>query len=382
MKLYVQKYLSTKSTTRLEEEFGIKTTVHPTQPLMILNYHQIDSPKTHQVVRECRGLVLHTETHEIVARAFNRFFNWGEVTEEMAQFDWSDFSTYTKEDGSLVLLFWFDGQWYANTRGSFGEGKVSDFVPYTWRTLIKQALQIDDLSKLDWNLDRNKTYICELCTPYNKVIRAYPDPKLYLLSIYDRAHHRELTDDEVDEWAVKSVIPFIRPERHQFSDVDGIVSWLQENAKNDATFEGVIVRDCQNLRYKLKSQSYLSLHRIRGDGENLFHPKHQIPHILSGNDSEFLTYFPEAAKSYHEHKIKVEEALNHLLQVWEQCWQIPDQKDFAIAIMKTGTPFTNLLFQYRKNSPDKQTAKGLEKRFREHPERIYKQIFERKSKKG
>ena len=64
----------------------------------------------HPVVRECRGLVLHAQTHDLVARSFPRFFNWGEMAEEMKGFDFSDFTVHTKEDGSLVLLYFFAGQ--------------------------------------------------------------------------------------------------------------------------------------------------------------------------------------------------------------------------------------------------------------------------------
>ena len=57
--LEVQKYLkSGKNIVDLESEFSIKTTFHPNLPLVILNYNQIESPKTETIVRECRALNL------------------------------------------------------------------------------------------------------------------------------------------------------------------------------------------------------------------------------------------------------------------------------------------------------------------------------------
>ncbi len=111
--LNVQKYLKYGKTIEdLAAELGIKSQKHDTLPLVILNYDQIESPKTHPIVRECRGLILNSDTYDLVAKSFNRFFNWGEVADELKLFDFSDFYTSTKEDGSLVTLFYFDDKWF------------------------------------------------------------------------------------------------------------------------------------------------------------------------------------------------------------------------------------------------------------------------------
>lgn len=85
--LKVQEYLSDYAKTlgpqgalnKLNEELAIRVATHEWLPLVILNYDQLDSPKTHPIVRECRGLVLEMETWKVVARAFERFFNLGEA---------------------------------------------------------------------------------------------------------------------------------------------------------------------------------------------------------------------------------------------------------------------------------------------------------------
>ncbi len=65
----------------LEQQLGIKTTRHE-DGRCIFNYSQIDSPKNNDIVMECRGLVLDKNNNwELVARAFPRFFNYGEIYE-------------------------------------------------------------------------------------------------------------------------------------------------------------------------------------------------------------------------------------------------------------------------------------------------------------
>src|SRR3989344_2446115 len=136
--LNVQTYLRTPGNTleTLHNELGVEFAEHPTDPLVILNYSQIDSPKTNSIVMECRGLVLEKETWNIVAKAFNRFFNWGEVTEMMADFDWNNFTANTKEDGSLILFYYYGDHWRINTRGSFGEATINN-TNITWKEHVK-----------------------------------------------------------------------------------------------------------------------------------------------------------------------------------------------------------------------------------------------------
>lgn len=111
--LEIQKYLlSGGSFCDLNEKLGIKPCYHPELPLVILNYDQIESPKLDPFVREARGLVLNSNDFSLVARSFPRFFNWGEVPEEMDQFDFTDFTVQSKEDGSLALLYYFENNWH------------------------------------------------------------------------------------------------------------------------------------------------------------------------------------------------------------------------------------------------------------------------------
>jgi hypothetical protein len=72
--LEVQRLLrSGKTLADLAAEYGLRVTNHESEPLVILNYTQTDSPKRDAVVQECRGLTLEVGTWDVVARAFPRF---------------------------------------------------------------------------------------------------------------------------------------------------------------------------------------------------------------------------------------------------------------------------------------------------------------------
>lgn len=201
--LQVQNYLlSGKSLADLTNEFGIVCKVHDNLPYVILNYDQIESkPKTHQIVRECRALILNTTDWSLVGRSFSRFFNWGEVADEMGDFDFSNFMVESKEDGSLVVIYWSEQlqSWLANTRGSFASDKMQ-FQNITWTEGFLLAIGATSLKDLEGILDKSLTYVCEFCSPWNKVVRRYEQPKMYLLTIFQGEN--ELTWEETDKLAL------------------------------------------------------------------------------------------------------------------------------------------------------------------------------------
>lgn len=368
--LEVQNYLSSgNSFEDLTAELGIKAAYHPTLPLVILNYSQIDSPKTNPIVRECRALVLTTDTHQVVAKSFDRFFNWGEVAEEMSSFDFSDFVVQSKEDGSLALLYHYDGHWRVNTRGSFAQDKM-EFQSFTWEQAVCKALRMNSLDEIDARLGydlRGCTLVCEFCSPWNKVVRKYEQPVLYLLTAFGVGG--EMDVGYCEKLAVQ--LDVLRPTLYQFTNIEQIQKFLQDQAAADPTFEGVVMRDRHGHRWKVKSPTYLGLHRLRGEGDNLYNPKHLLPFVLAGEESELLAYFPEAAEAFYRTKSRVLEAYVRLLHLWADHKDIEQQKDFALAIQGK-SPFTFMLFNVRKMHGKAQTAKHLDEEWRRSEAQILK----------
>lgn len=376
--LQVQDYLrSGKTHADLETELGIKATLHDSLPLVILNYNQIDSPKTHPIVRECRGLVLRSDNHDLVARAFGRFYNWGEVADEMPLFDFSDFFVQSKEDGSLVLIYHFDGQWRANTRGSFGLDNMQ-FCDFTWQQAFAAGLHIPSIADFGTLLTdganwTDTTFVFEFCSPYNKIVRRYPESTMYLLTAFKSGE--ELSYKVADKF------PFLRPQRYEFKSLEEIQDFLDAQAAADPTFEGVVICDRNGHRWKIKSATYLGLHRLKGEGDNLFNPKHLIPFIMAGEEDELLTYFPEVKDTYEDAKRRVNEAYAELEKVWQANFDIETQKDFALAIIGK-TPFTGLLFQLRKTYGREQKQEYLKKLWRDSSDTILKHVFKERHDAG
>lgn len=128
-----------------EEGWLIKQT-HPTLPLIIWNYSQATQyeGKWDEITLQCRGLVT-DDKGNVVARPFKKFFNM----EEGKHTPTKEFEVYEKMDGSLIIIFWYDGGWVVASRGSF-----------TSEQAIK-GRELLDKYDLD-ELDKDKTYCFEI----------------------------------------------------------------------------------------------------------------------------------------------------------------------------------------------------------------------------
>lgn len=377
--LAVQKYLKTKTLDDLTSELGIVVKKHDSWPLVILNYDQIESPKTNEIVRECRGLILNSYNFELVARSFPRFFNWGEVADEMKLFDFSNFIVDSKEDGSLVVIYWSEDcrAWMANTRGSFADDNMQS-QSFTWKEGFLRALGLKSFAECEDWLDRSYTYVGEFCSPWNKIVRRYDSPRIYLLTMFRGMD--ELTWEETKEQSVRLIRNldtgkpgFVLPTRYEFKSIEEVQDFLKKQAADDATFEGVVIRDCNNRRYKIKSPTYLGLHKLRGEGDNLFNPKHLLPFVMAGEDDELLTYFSEVKEQYYKLKSQVQKDYIDMIELWADNKHIENQKDFALAISNK-TPYTSVLFNVKKKHGLGQKSSHVKEEWRNSEAQIFKRI--------
>jgi RNA ligase len=209
--------------------------VHPTLPLTIWNYSEKVQYENlwDETLLMCRGLVT-DDKGDIVAKPFDKFFNIEEGKFEPTE----KFEVWEKMDGSLLIVFWYEGQWVVATRGSF----TSD-----------QAIKARELLK-KYNTDimfRHLTFCFEILYMENRIVLDYGDYEgLVLLGTFDNTGK----EYDVDMWS-----------QYGFDVVkkyDGINDYkqLKEMVKNDQ--EGFVVKFSNGDRIKVKGVEYLRLHKI------------------------------------------------------------------------------------------------------------------------
>lgn len=298
MSLFASAYLAEHSLEDLRQTLHVRALEHTTLPLVVLNYTE-QTPKGSPIAIEARGLVLELGSWRCVGKGLSRFFNWGEArAPDKDKFDWTDFTAWSKEDGSFMLLFFYNGEWQVSTRNNFADGPSPGGPSY--RELFEGAVGCT-VSELGNRLDQTLSYSFELCSPQNHIVRQYPEPRAYLLAAHSPESLAEASDSEVDALAAKSGL--VRPDRRCFEDLTSVLAELQERAITEPTFEGYVVKDGGGRRWKVKSPRYLNLHRIRFRGWAQSGPRELVRFILSGELDELF-----AVLSLYQHNVQEIEA--------------------------------------------------------------------------
>ncbi len=345
--MQVIEYLQKHSSDKLTSELGIKYRPYNLDGdtgIAVLNYSQIDSPKTHPIVIECRGLIIDKNTFDIICRPFDRFFNYGEAPETCEDFDITRAIAFEKIDGSLIKIYNYGGTWYAGTKGTaFAESPVNGYE-MTFFDLVCSSLGVQDHKEFtqlcDSCLVNNVTYLFEVTSLENRVVKRYDDHGLWYLGarITDTGEDISCTDGALS--SVKDLGCKL-PEIFVFDTISHCLDAAKELTNLD---EGYVLHDpVSNKRVKVKSPAYVAVHHLRGEGLN---PKRVKQLVLTGEEAEYLKYFPEDRDFVDPYVDALFKFECDVIASHKQYKYIEGQKEFALSIKSL--PFNSLLFQSRK----------------------------------
>lgn len=339
--LEIQKYLKEgKTFQELEAELGVKAKVYD-EGLIVLNYDQINSPKAHPIVVECRGLILDTEFN-VVSRSFDRFFNIGEQPETQAHLDWNKAICFEKVDGSLIKIYNWKDQWYISTRGTaFAESGVNGF-DITFKGLVLKALDCNEKQfqeRCDYWLNKDVTYICEVTSMENRVVTRYEGYALWWLAARNNETGEFVRDKSIYEIGAMDI------RWYSFDNVENCI----ETAKSLPDLsEGYVVYQDGKPVCKVKSPAYVAVHHIRGEG--VLNPKRIAQLVLMNEQDEYLKYFPEDKPHFVPFIAGLNTMLIDLAELWEQNRHIEDQKEFALKVKDA--PYSAVMFQTKRNNSE------------------------------
>lgn len=225
-------------------EKRIKETKHPIYPnLRIYEYTNstIYDRSWDDATMKARGLIVDTNTMEVLARPFDKFFNYGEPHSPVLHPDLSVVVT-DKLDGSMGILYQRpDGFWEVSTKGSFQSEQAA------------HATQLLHLKYPDFlkRLDKSLTYMFEIIYPKNRIVLDYDGmDDLVLIGARDIEDGYLLYPDEVAEW--------LGPTAEVF-DYKTLREALAAPPRPNA--EGFVIH-CIGYMVKIKQEDYLKLHKI------------------------------------------------------------------------------------------------------------------------
>ncbi len=283
-KLLVQDFLKDHTFKELEDAHGVFASFSKDGTKFSLNYDQILAKDSDPIVQQCRGLILRMSDKrsllgaadtsknkpdysnlcpgdtEILAYPMNRFFNYGQGA--AANINWNDpeLCTFEKLDGTLCILYFDDikEEWHVATR-SVPEADIPlEFNKFTFRSLFEKGLlESTGYTFADYvkGLKPGFTYCYELTSPYNRIVVSYKDCSLHVLAVRNNLHHTEF--DDIGELAR----PVLAVEKYSLKTIDDIIALV--NSKNPMEHEGIVIRDSNFNRIKVKNAAYVAYNRAR-----------------------------------------------------------------------------------------------------------------------
>ncbi|MFE6104862.1 RNA ligase [Streptomyces laurentii] len=230
---------------------------HPTLPLSLYTYSRTCQYEGvwNRVTTRCRGLVADDRTGRIVALPLPKFFN---VSEHALGRPYAPalpdepFEVYEKVDGSLGVVFHYEGRWLAATRGSFVSTQAA------W---AQHRLDAADTTALVPGV----TYLAEILHPANRIVVDYGERRdLVLLAAFGADGAEVPLAEAARGWQpVGSVVTVHLP-----LPLDELLKLTESSTLPDGRpatgtdAEGFVLRFGSGLRAKAKIAEYVRLHRI------------------------------------------------------------------------------------------------------------------------
>lgn len=337
--LRVQEFLRAHPPEALTEQFAVSVKRHPEFPsLVMLKYSQIASPMAEPLVQECRGLILdEARDWAPVCWGLHKFFNAGEV--HAAEIDWETARVYEKLDGSLMQLYWHEGEWRVassglpDAGGPVGGGWDGTFAELFWQTWRDLGYRLPH--------PKHITFCFELMTAHNRIVVRHEKPRLVLHSARSRATGLE---GDPECYARDHGWECVR--RFPFGSLGVITD--AANAANPLECEGFVVCDAHFRRVKVKGARYVALAHLR---DSLGASRRNLLEIARSNEqAELLAYFPEFQAEIDGMAESLRCLNVRITETYESLRAILEQKGFALEAVRH--PFSWVLFELRKGKAE------------------------------
>jgi RNA ligase len=259
-----------------------------------------------------------------------------------------DFRAMDKLDGSLGILFYYDGKWIIKTAGSFDSDQAK------WAQNWFDT-KIDDERK-ELHLDQNWTYCFEIISNEDPHVCHYDYEGLVLLGFFDE-NHTEAEMVEIADLAYKLDIRY-----SEMIYFDSMEKMIAQAKKLDVDHEGFVVTFSSGFKMKIKGVEYLEKFKMMSaiskkdirahfDKDALIvepEYKKRIPEELW----DMREYADKLERKCEEIKFKAEDSADELLNLegrerYEKAVEIMGKRYACLAInLATGRKINDLVFKF------------------------------------
>lgn len=250
--IHVSAILDTNELEFAVAEGFVSKRKHPTLPLYIYNYtpKALFDWKWTEVTEVCRGLIL-DESGTVISRPFRKFFCLN--TEDRPETYYDNLprdeqpEVYDKADGSLGILYAYNGEVGIATRGSF----ISEQAIWATRHLHAKYPEFVEFHA-KWKPCAPLTYVFEIIYGLNRIVVDYDYEDLVLLSIINT-----LTGKEFQRASIEGSC-YPGPKVQLFKKT--LTEAMADEIPNKEGY--VLFYRNAGLRLKVKFDEYMRIHRL------------------------------------------------------------------------------------------------------------------------
>lgn len=295
----------------------------------LLKYDQLNTPKNPST-DECRGLVLDYDLN-VISFPLKRFHN---LTSN-DKVDWNNARIFEKVDGTMIQYYYdyIAGKWCVGTTGT-----AEAIDPVVTIVDGKRVEQDFNFSELFWNtceqlevdldLVKGYTYIFELVTPYNEVVNSYDEPTVTLLACRNLETLEEIPMEDVEllgrDMNCKTLGELV------VNSYDELMNSLRNVSNGDWNFEGYVIVDSNNNRWKVKSNMYVIHAQLKGDLKS----KWRLMDVVINNEiDEVIATIPEVEDDIRKLESKYNDVIKPLEKVFNELKtnRPSERKDYFLA---------------------------------------------------
>lgn len=286
-----------------------------------------------------RGHIYEKSSGKLVARTFEKFFNFHELNiskqKELLKND--NFTVSKKYDGCLGIIYKYNNTLRYNSRGSF-----DNYVVKAIDRIIKAKNIKEKLFELLYNL------VVEVIAPETRIIVNYDFEDIVLLTAYKYGDFEEVSIDEADNIARE--LNFRRPEQYKMT-YEELFKWQKTH---DWTEEGFVLRYSDNFRVKMKSDDYLRVSALKANlsekhiweiiKNNHNNYKEVMIDIMKDTPDEFQKEVESIVKNF---EVKI---LEHRINAEKLCKEFEDKtdKELGLYFKDNMSIYAPIIFNMRK----------------------------------
>lgn len=242
------------------------------------------------VTFNCRGTILvYQDTWKVMSRPWDKFFNQHEGHSGVHNDDlFNNYITTNschlaqKADGTAIQMYWnfISNTWDVSTLGNIETSNVYD-NPFTFGELFWNTVSTNKYAYIGSDLmDKDHTWLFELCTKYNRIVTKYDKDCLFLVGIRNNETGEYEPVDVVKSIALRigcecpDIIPInaklqiLQLSNENLQTLAAVKDFVEynESYKSYGEYpEGYVLYNVNGIPVcKMKNANYIALHHIGG----------------------------------------------------------------------------------------------------------------------